>query len=226
VWRRISTLLLGALLHINAPLCPMQGHISEHTLKLYAALRATGVVLVLISGARLATLMQRLPYLPAADALVCESGGRIFFPSQDRHTAAPFKEDLVWRASHDKTAGPFSQERLQPEQRKGLLWELYASLKSQVLDDKALDAVSYTTAFRVKGEGPTARAVQEIKAHPQWGLEYAVNLGALDVYPATSGKERAARYLMQRFGAEPQECSFMCGEWAACLFWQTLFIDY
>lgn len=35
---------------------------------------------ILISGMRTTTLFQRLPYLPRADAYVCESGGRIFYP--------------------------------------------------------------------------------------------------------------------------------------------------
>jgi hypothetical protein len=42
----------------------------------------------LISGARLSTLLMRLPYLPAADAYVCENGGRIFYPGSDLPTGA------------------------------------------------------------------------------------------------------------------------------------------
>lgn len=48
------------------------GVISTATLRLFAALRLLGVRLVLVSGARSSTLLQRLPYLPAADAYVCE----------------------------------------------------------------------------------------------------------------------------------------------------------
>lgn len=44
--------------------------ISEKTLKLVAELRKKGHLFVLISGARSSTFMERLPYLPAADAYV------------------------------------------------------------------------------------------------------------------------------------------------------------
>ena len=46
--------------------------------------------LVLVTGARLSTTLQRLPFLPAADALVAESGGRIFYPGS-LPTAAPLQ---------------------------------------------------------------------------------------------------------------------------------------
>ena len=48
------------------------GVISAATLRLFAALRSLGIRVVLISGARSSTLLQRLPFLPAADAYVCE----------------------------------------------------------------------------------------------------------------------------------------------------------
>jgi hypothetical protein len=34
-----------------------------------------GLKFVVITGARLSTLLMRLPYLPEADAFVCENGG-------------------------------------------------------------------------------------------------------------------------------------------------------
>ena len=49
--------------------------ISVQTLTALAKLREAGVRLVLITGARMSTLLQRLPFLPAADAFVCENGG-------------------------------------------------------------------------------------------------------------------------------------------------------
>ena len=41
-----------------------------------AGLRAQGIKFVVITGARLSTLLMRLPYLPACDAFVCESGAQ------------------------------------------------------------------------------------------------------------------------------------------------------
>ena len=58
---------------------------------------------VLLTGARTSTLLQRLPYLPAADAYVAENGGRIFYPDQTLPTAMPLMEDSKWRKVHNAT---------------------------------------------------------------------------------------------------------------------------
>ena len=58
---------------------------------------------VLVTGARTATLLQRLPFLPAADAYVCENGGRIFYPDMTLPTACQIAEDARWRARHTPT---------------------------------------------------------------------------------------------------------------------------
>lgn len=170
-----------------------QGVISVQTLRLYASLRSLGVRLVVISGARCSTLLSRLPYLPAADAYVCEGGGRVFYPAaasggQGLPTAAPLIEDLSWRARHAATAGPAGQDGVPPERRAGSLWALYARLQAEAAaTGLTLDAVSYTTAFRVKGEEGAVAAA--LAALPE-GLATAVNLGAADVFPATCGKVR------------------------------------
>ena len=44
------------------------------------------------------------------------------------------------------------------------------------------------------------------------GLAYAYNLGHVDVFPATSGKENAARYLMGRFDASPASSFLLCDD--------------
>ncbi|KAL4452622.1 hypothetical protein ABPG75_008284 [Micractinium tetrahymenae] len=189
-----------------------QGLISLPTLRLYAALRALGVKLVVITGARLSTLLGRLPSIPAADAYVCEGGGRIFYPAPSAAlpTAAPLTEDLAWREVQAGAAGPAGQDTVPPERRQGALWSFYASLAASAqASGIRLDAASYTTAFRVKGQPEAVAAA--LQGLPP-GLATALNLGAADVFPATSGKENAARYLMQRFGAEPAECNFMCDD--------------
>lgn len=76
-----------------------QGLISVKTLQDLAKLRSQGVLLVLITGARSATLLQRLPFLPEADAYVCENGGRIFYAGSPLPTACPLSEDMAWRTS-------------------------------------------------------------------------------------------------------------------------------
>lgn len=57
--------------------------ISVETLKLAAKVRASGTRLVLVSGTRYSTLVNRLPFLPRADAYVIENGGRIFYPKKE-----------------------------------------------------------------------------------------------------------------------------------------------
>jgi hypothetical protein len=59
----------------------MRGVISAKTLSLVDEIRNKNhVKFVLISGMRTSTLLQRLPYLPRADAYCSENGGRIFYP--------------------------------------------------------------------------------------------------------------------------------------------------
>lgn len=65
-----------------------QGIISRESLRLAAALRASGARFAIVSGARTTTVLQRLPFLPAADAVVSENGGRIFYPDPDGLTGA------------------------------------------------------------------------------------------------------------------------------------------
>jgi len=52
----------------------LQGIISASSIEKAAALRKMGAAFVIVSGARTATVLQRLPYLPAADAVIAENG--------------------------------------------------------------------------------------------------------------------------------------------------------
>ena len=115
-----------------------------------------------------------------------QGGGRIFYPAAaaDLPTVAPLVEDLAWR-QQQTAAGPLGQEGVPPEQRTGELWRFYAQLTAAAPAGLKTDALSYTTAFRVKGPAETvAAAVAELPD----GLATALNLGAADVFPATSGK--------------------------------------
>lgn len=92
----------------------MKGIVSHETLKICRDLRKEkGIKLVLVSGMRTSTLLNRLPYLPRADAYCTEAGGRIFYPTTEEeqiytpmaYTGAtvddllPFglREDRTWR---------------------------------------------------------------------------------------------------------------------------------
>eukprot|EP00197_Chlamydomonas_leiostraca_P012292 CAMPEP_0202869656 /NCGR_PEP_ID=MMETSP1391-20130828/12575_1 /ASSEMBLY_ACC=CAM_ASM_000867 /TAXON_ID=1034604 /ORGANISM="Chlamydomonas leiostraca, Strain SAG 11-49" /LENGTH=268 /DNA_ID=CAMNT_0049549997 /DNA_START=62 /DNA_END=868 /DNA_ORIENTATION=- len=186
-----------------------QGAISAQTIHQVAALRSKGVMFVVITGARLSTLLMRLPYLPAADAFVCENGGRVFYPGSPLPTACPITEDAHWRDTQ-AAAGPTSQDGVEPKARTGALWEWYAKLAA---DGWVLDANGYTTSFRCHAKGGKSMAQLEAlaKEAPQ-GLDSSFNLGAADFYPDTSGKVRAARYLMARFQARAQDCVFLCDD--------------
>lgn len=97
------------------------GVISVQTLHQVQALRAQGVKFVLITGARLSTFYMRLPFLPAADAYVCESGGRIFYPGDTvagLPTACSLVEDQDWRSSLEYAVGPSEQDVLAPTARQ------------------------------------------------------------------------------------------------------------
>lgn len=185
-----------------------EGIISLETLRLYQAIRAKGVKLVLVTGARFSTVMQRLPYLPDADAILCESGGRIFYPDASSPTVAKLREDMSWRGLHTCSAGPIGQDALPPDRRTGALWTVYASLLGEK-DGVLLDAANYTTAFRVKGKPEVLETVQ-LRIPPN--LSTSQNLGAADIYPKTSGKRNAAQYIIDAWGVKFNECGFMCDD--------------
>ena len=108
--------------------------ISERTLQLVAEIRQAGHLFVLISGARSSTVLERLPFLPAADAYVTENGGRIFVPAPGHSapTATPIVEDLQWRSIH--VAAPVVLESVPPSKRPGTLWDLFRKLERGRLD--------------------------------------------------------------------------------------------
>ncbi len=71
----------GKLLEFPKSSTGLVGVISAKTLSLVDEIRnQNNVKFVLISGMRTSTLLQRLPYLPRADAYCSENGGRIFYP--------------------------------------------------------------------------------------------------------------------------------------------------
>jgi hydroxymethylpyrimidine pyrophosphatase-like HAD family hydrolase len=55
-----------------------------------------GVKFVLISGMRTSTFLQRLPFLPKADAYATENGGRIFYPLDDNTNNNNKDDNTFW----------------------------------------------------------------------------------------------------------------------------------
>ncbi|KAG1658592.1 hypothetical protein FOA52_016204 [Chlamydomonas sp. UWO 241] len=187
------------------------GVISAATIAKVAELRASGIKFVVISGARLSTLLMRLAYLPAGDAYVCENGGRIFYPGSPHTTACPVLEDAEWRQAQDVAgAGPDEQAGVEPTKRVGVLWEWYSTMAA---DGWVLDANGYTTSFRAHAKnGKTVEELHAMAATKPSGLACSWNLGAADFYPATSGKDMAAQYLMKKWSAEPANAVFLCDD--------------
>eukprot|EP00931_Biecheleriopsis_adriatica_P057870 TRINITY_DN34361_c0_g2_i1.p1 TRINITY_DN34361_c0_g2~~TRINITY_DN34361_c0_g2_i1.p1 ORF type:complete len:352 (-),score=73.40 TRINITY_DN34361_c0_g2_i1:21-1013(-) len=188
----------------------MQFFISERTLQLVAELRRAGHIFVLISGARSSTFLERLPFLPAADAYVMENGGRIFMQDLGgvAPTAAPLVEDLKWREVH-AGASPQSMDGRLPAEREGALWDLYRRLEA---DGWACDTRNYFTNFRInlkKSKGKTEQDLRKVISDLPPGLVCSFNLGSADFYPATSGKDKAAEYLMEKFGVSQEQCVSM-----------------
>lgn len=130
-------------------------------------MRASGAKLVLVSGTRYTTLVNRLPFLPRADAYVIENGGRIFYPKNagtppppggaeeeesavgdptlTAHAASALEEDLNWREALESATGPASQDTKAPEDREGPLWDLY---RKAVAEGFEVDTNTYYTMIR------------------------------------------------------------------------------
>ena len=186
--------------------------ISERTLQLVAKIRQQGHLFVLISGARSSTVLERLPFLPAADAYVTENGGRIFVPapSHSALTATPIVEDLQWRGIH--VAAPVVLESVPPSQRPGTLWDLFRKLERE---GWTCDANKYSTDFRVsvkKSQGKTEADLRLVIDALPTNLACSFNLGSADFYPATSGKDKAAKYLMKALGQFDKDSTVSMGD--------------
>eukprot|EP00798_Chlamydomonas_sp_ICE-L_P014687 gene14687-20726_t len=181
-----------------------QGEISTTTFHKVAKVRSQGVRFCVITGARLSTLLMRLAFLPAADAFVCENGGRIFYPGSKLPTVAL---NILTHYKH-----PY--QPLSPA-CQGTLWTWYKKLLEE---GWKLDANGYTTSFRVHGNknGKTIEELHRITEKAPPGLASSWNLGAADFYPATSGKLNAARqanYIMVvMMGAKAEDCTFLCDD--------------
>ena len=76
-----------------------------------------------------------------------------------------------------------------------------------------LPPFSCPVLFRVKQpSNQTATDLAALQQRAPQGVTSAGNLGALDFFPATSGKENAARYLMQHFAVVPEDSVLMCDD--------------
>lgn len=185
------------------------GLVSERTCDLVDALRAEGVLFVVVTAARKSSLLERWPLLPACDVRVCESGSRIYIEDT-------LEREFASRFEH--ITGPLERE-LDPEARPELLWAWYRYLGQRLPTELKRDARSYYGMFRVDTRGHLERHVPSqheaalaalITSEMPPELSSASNLGMVDFFPSASGKGNAVSYLQHRFGVARAE--------SACLF--------
>lgn len=132
--------------------------ISVETLKLAAKVRSSGAKLVLVSGTRYSTLVNRLPFLPRADAYVIENGGRILYPK--KHAAPPAGGDGDGEPSGKAAAGEEKEE---------------SAVGDPTLTAHAASALEEDLKWRETMESATGPASQDAKAPedregPLWDL--------------------------------------------------------
>jgi hydroxymethylpyrimidine pyrophosphatase-like HAD family hydrolase len=99
--------LSGKVLAFPMSSTGQQAYISIHAMDMLSRLKTRGFLVVLISGARTSTCLERLPYLPDADAVITENGGRIFFKDASWKSFVPLREDLKWRQQLMPVTGAF-----------------------------------------------------------------------------------------------------------------------
>eukprot|EP00775_Hariotina_reticulata_P006674 gene6674-6898_t len=201
----------GTLVHyLSSPQQLQEGIISVASIQKAAALRKMGAAFVIVSGARTATVLQRLPYLPAADAVIAENGGRIWYPDPAGLTMCPLQEDLPWRELLSAVTGPVNQDIHPPLERQGLLWDWYRQLHQE---GWSLDSNSYSTCFRLmKTANKTDADLDAAIARRPAGIASSFNIGVADFYPDSSGKHMAAAHLMRQWGVTANRCVLLCDD--------------
>lgn len=180
----------NALLKLPPSSTGMRGVVSSKTLSLTQDIRKKGAKFVLVSGMRTSTFLNRVPFLPRADAYCTEAGGRIFYPvepNEDGFVVKPQKydgctpedmepfslvEDMAWRAKMEPVAGSYGLSDLKElslnpskisslNERDGLLWDFARHLTSK---GYVLDLEGYSACFRVNQKQQTTISDEDFAA--------------------------------------------------------------
>jgi len=178
------------------------GFVSERTIELVQALRAEGIKFVIVTAARKSTLFERQPMLPACDAACCETGSRVYLGTDNGLDGL----DLEWAARFEHLTGPLERE-LDVAERPEPLWAFFRELQASVPGLKC-DSRSYYGCFRVDTKDSPeveARLREVIAASLPDGVDWAMNLGKFDFFPAASGKGNVVAYLQGKFGVTEDE---------------------
>jgi hydroxymethylpyrimidine pyrophosphatase-like HAD family hydrolase len=182
------------------------GYISLGTFDKIKQLQALGVQVVVITGARTSTFLARRPLLPTFDFEVYENGGKITSASSGGSARERLDENWLERMK-PCFEGVLEYEKMKDlpaEKRSGSLWDCFRELKAE---GWKVDARNYWTAFRVTVPKEKSAVFEEMmKSLEPRGLKCAFNLGKADIFPGSSGKSNAAKYIMELVGATPDEC--------------------
>lgn len=184
------------------------GMVSLKTVELVDALRAEGVLFVVVTAARKSTLMERLPLLPICDAAVCETGSRIYLQGGDGTLSGGLSStpDPEFEALVAPISGPLERE-MDVDERPEPLWQFFRTLRSEVVGLKC-DSRSYYGCFRVDTKDDPAvdaKLREVIAANLPDGVDWAMNLGKYDFFPRVSGKGNAVAYLQNKWGVSAEE---------------------
>lgn len=201
--KRLRSERHNSILKLPPSATGMRGVVSSKTLSLVQDIRQKGTKFVLVSGMRTSTFLNRLPFLPRADAYCTEAGGRIFYPT-DKNDAGfvvrpqkydgctdadlePFSlvEDMQWRAQMEKITGSFGlgdlkELSLNPSkvpslnERDGLLWDFARYLISK---GYVLDTAGYSACFRVNQKQQTSVTEEQFAALSNGEVEVWDGLG-------------------------------------------------
>lgn len=172
------------------------GYVSDQTVDTVKALRAKGVLFIIVTAARKSTLHERLPLLPPADVAVAECGTRIYHGG---------RLDADWAARFEAVSGPL-ETSVPPAERPQPLWDLYRRMQAAGV---RVDARSYYGCFRADTQGdPEKQRVVEgfVNSLPGTGIASNMNLGKYDFFPEVCGKGNAVRYLQRLYGLTKDEC--------------------
>ncbi|MBI2463555.1 HAD family phosphatase [Candidatus Peregrinibacteria bacterium] len=168
-------------------------YISKKTIELIDEFRREGMLFALVSGMRKSTYKMRIPLLPEADFGIVENGGIIYEKNE---------LDRKWPMRFLHVTGPIETEKA-PEEREGLLWDLYRKLKKKGFD---VDARDYSACVRVSLKNAEENnLLKNICIDLPRDISAARNLGKVDFYPQNSGKGNAVRYIMEKEHIKKEE---------------------
>ena len=201
--KRVRSERHNSILNLPASTTGLRGVISSKTISLAQDIRKNGAKFVLISGMRTSTFLNRLPFLPRADAYCTEAGGRIFYPTTRDDSGfvvkpqkydgcsevdlEPFSlvEDMQWRAQMERITGSYGLSDLKElslnpgkvpplNERDGLLWDFARHLSSK---GYVLDTAGYSACFRVNQKQQTTVTSEDFAALSNGQLEIWDGLG-------------------------------------------------